>query len=273
MAKTRASVLALAAVAGLLVLPGSSGAARRAGIGKMIVTPNRVTAGSTGNDLTLSFTADSRAMRGQTVVDIPRGWSPPQRASASATGFVQLKPGTCAGSTRIAAVRGRRITIATNCLRGHGYQLLYENAAAPQISADGYLFLTQTRTGRGRKARLRPLGRGKQPVVRVRGGPVAALFMTATSVATAGVPFSVTVRAVDAYGNNAADYAGRLSFSSTDKAATLPAPYAYVAQDVAQHTFTGVILRTTGTQQITATDSLGHSVQSPPITVSPFSSG
>jgi hypothetical protein len=52
----------------------------------------------------------------------------------------------------------------------------------------------------------------------------------------------------------------------------MPAPYPYGPTDVAQHTFTGLVLRTIGTQRVTATDSHGFTVQSGPITVSPFSS-
>jgi hypothetical protein len=40
--------------------------------------------------------------------------------------------------------------------------------------------------------------------------------------------------------------------------------------DGAQHTFAGVVLRTSGTQTITATSSDGLKVTSPPIMVSPF---
>jgi hypothetical protein len=118
---------------------------------------------------------------------------------------------------------------------------------------------------------FKPLGPHKQPVVRVRGAAAAKLFMTVTSIATVGVPFSDTVRAIDPWGNNAADYAGTVTFTSTDPAATLPGAYTYGPKDTAQHTFTGVILRTPGTQQITATDSSGFTIVSGPITVSPFS--
>ena len=90
--------------------------------------------------------------------------------------------------------------------------------------------------------------------------------------ATAGQSFNATVRAVDAFGNNAADYAGTVTLTSTDAAATLPTPYAYGPADVAQHTFTGIVLKTPGTQRVTATDSHGFTVQSGPIAVSPFSS-
>jgi hypothetical protein len=92
--------------------------------------------------------------------------------------------------------------------------------------------------------------------------------MTLTSVATAGVGFTVTVRGVDPYGNNAFPYGGTVHLTSTDPHASLPGPYPYQPTDAAQHAFTGVILRTAGTQRITATDSSGLSFQSPPITVS-----
>ena len=92
--------------------------------------------------------------------------------------------------------------------------------------------------------------------------------MTVTSIATPGVAFTVTVRGVDRYGNNAFPYLGTVHLTSTDPHASLPGPYAYQPTDAAQHAFTGVILRTAGTQRITATDSNGFSFQSPPIAVS-----
>jgi hypothetical protein len=261
---------ALAALLGLLVVAGSSGAAGRIGVGKMTVTPNRVSAGSAGNDLTFTFTADSAALSGQTIVDVPVGWTPPQRTSSDGPGYVEIQPTGCLSSTRILAIARRRITIATACARRHLYRLVYHRATAPRLSADGYVFLTQTRPAArtGKNVAFRPLGPRKQPVVRVRGAAASALFMSTTSVATSGTPFNATVRAIDPYGNNAADYAGTVTLTSTDPAATLPAPYAYGPADLSQHTFTGVILRTPGTQRITATDSNGFSITSGPITVS-----
>jgi hypothetical protein len=238
----------------------------------MTVVPNRVTAGTTANELGFSFVADSAPLRGTTLVDVPRGWSKPQRTDPAAPGFVELQSAGCVG-TRIAGIAGRRIVIATQCPRRHLFRLLYHRAAAPLLSADGYVFLTQTRPAKARKKTpFRPLGPKKQPVVRVRGAAAAGLFMTVTSIATAGVPFNATVRAVDQFGNNAADYTGMVTLTSTDRAATMPAPYAYGPTDTSQHTFTGIVLRTPGTQRITATDSHGFTIQSGPITVSPFSS-
>jgi hypothetical protein len=266
----RKSLPAFSAVLGLLLLASSSGAASRVGVGKMTVTPNRVTAASTGNDLTFTFTPDSSALAGQTIVDVPFGWTAPQRGSSGGAGYVEVQPGTCSSSTRLLAISGRRITIATACGRRRVYRLLYHRATAPRFSSDGYVFLTETRSAAGnrRPAPFRPLGPRKQPVVRVRGGAATALFMTITSVATAGTPFNATVRAVDPYENNAADYTGTVTLTSTDPLATLPPPYTYGPTDTAQHTFTGLVLRTPGTQRITATDSHGFSITSGPITVS-----
>jgi hypothetical protein len=255
----------------VLVLTATGGAATRVGIGKMTVTPNRVPAGST-NDFTFGFLADAAAVRGTTLVDVPRGWSKPQQTSATAPGYFELQALGCPG-TRITGISGRRVVIATRCAKGHSFKVVYHRAAAPLLAADGYVFLTQTRPANApRKTRFKPLGPRKQAVVRVRGSAVAGLFMTVTSVATVGQAFNATVRAVDAFGNNAADYAGTVTLTSTDPKATMPTPYAYGPTDVAQHTFTGLVLRTVGTQRLTATDSHGFKVQSGPITVSPFSS-
>lgn len=263
----------LCALLGVLTLAGSSGAAGRVGVGKMTVTPNRASAGSTGNELIFTFLADSASLSGQTIVDVPRGWTPPQRTNPSGNGYVELQQAGCTSATRITGIVGRRIAIATECQRRHLYRLLYHRASAPLLSADGYVFLTQTRpASASKKVLFRPLGPRKQPVVRVRGAAVAKLFMTVTSIATVGVPFGVTTRAIDRWGNNAADYAGTVTLTSTDQAGTLPGAYGYGPKDTAQHTFTGVILRTPGTQRITATDSSGLTIQSGPITVSPFSS-
>jgi hypothetical protein len=260
---TRAALL-VAALAGLLPLSVAS-AADPAGVARMVVTPATLTAGSTGNDLTFNFIAN-RSLTGQTIVDVPRGWTVPQRRNASGPGYVELKRGTCGGSTRITAIASRRLRIATACKRGHGYQLLYHKATVPTIAADGYIFLTQTRTS-GAKAKFHPLARSGQPVVKVKGGPATGLDLTLTSVVTAGATFTVTVRAIDPYSNNAFPYGATVTLTSSDPVATLPGPYAYQPSDLAQHAFTGVVLRTPGTQTITATDSSGLTEQSPPIVV------
>ena len=205
------------------------------------------------------------------LVDVPRGWSNPQQTEPAAPGYVELQALGCPG-TRISGISGRRVVIAAKCAKRRSFKVLYHRAAAPLLAADGYVFLTQTRSANApKKTPFRLLGPKKQPVVRVRGAAQAGLFIAVTSVATAGVRFGAIVRAVDQFGNNASDYIGTVTLTTTDATGTMPAPYPYGLTDVAKHTFTGLVLRTLGTQRVSAKDSHGFTVQSGPITVSPFS--
>ena len=269
--KTTTGLLATALAALLAALAGgAAGAPVPVGSGKMRVVPNAVSAGST-NDFTFTFSADRSALTGTTTVDFASGWTPPQRSNPATPGYLEFQPGTCASSTKVVSLKARRLTIATSCKRGQSYTVLYHAATAPTIAADGYIFLTRTRPAAGgKKAKLLALGRLKQPIVKVRGGPVVGLALTVTTIATAGVDFGVTVRGVDVYGNNGYPYAAAASLTTSDPAATVPGPYTFMMGDGAQHTFEGVVLRTPGTQTITATSSDGLKVTSPPIMVSQF---
>jgi hypothetical protein len=93
--------------------------------------------------------------------------------------------------------------------------------------------------------------------------PAAAthLRVSAPTTATQGVAFSVTVVALDAYGNTANGYRGTIGWASSDPAAVLPGVYTFTAQDMGVHTFnTGVVLKTPGAQSVTATDSTTGSI-------------
>ena len=83
-------------------------------------------------------------------------------------------------------------------------------------------------------------------------GPVTFTLTTPASTSS-GSAFNVTVQTKDSAGNNLSAYRGTIQFSSTDGSATLPANYTFTAADAGAHTFTGVILRTTGSQTISAT--------------------
>ncbi|KAA6463329.1 hypothetical protein DYQ86_08455 [Acidobacteria bacterium AB60] len=83
-------------------------------------------------------------------------------------------------------------------------------------------------------------------------GPVTFTVTTPASVSS-GSAFNVTVQTKDSAGNNLSGYRGTIAFSSTDGSATLPANYTFTATDAGAHTFSGVILRTTGSQTISAT--------------------
>jgi hypothetical protein len=78
---------------------------------------------------------------------------------------------------------------------------------------------------------------------------------------TAGVPFDVTVTAVDPFGQVAVGYSGTVTFSTTDPdpGVVLPADYTFTLDDGGSHTFTDTglgetTLRTPGDQTLTATD-------------------
>ena len=284
-----------------LLVPAQSPSAAP-GLGRVDITPDHVAAGST-NTFKLTFTADTGPLQGQTLIDIPRGWSLPQAARLGVTGYVALAHDTCSSATKITRISGYRLTIATDCRRGQRFELTYGPAVASTLAADGYVFLTQTKPSGGTtatklvkvkkviknkktgkkvvktvtkrvtfvvKPTFRPLAQKKQPVVVVNGGPVDHLILNAPTIATAGTPFSVTVRAEDAFGNTASGYTGTVSFSSSDPAAFLPTPYTFTTNDFGAKTLGGVILRATGTQTITVSDGTGRADVGNPISVYSF---
>ncbi|NPV92741.1 MAG: leucine-rich repeat protein [Firmicutes bacterium] len=92
----------------------------------------------------------------------------------------------------------------------------------------------------------------------------AAVFATRLDVsapgnATAGTSFNFTVTAEDNSGNTATGYTGTVHFTSTDASSSLPSNYIFIALDNGTHTFSA-ILNTTGSQTITATDSVTASI-------------
>jgi hypothetical protein len=73
------------------------------------------------------------------------------------------------------------------------------------------------------------------------------------SATTAGNPMDVTVKALDQYGNVDTNYAGTVSFASTDTGAlaTVPGAYTFVLVDAGKHTFpAGVTLVTAGSRSV-----------------------
>jgi hypothetical protein len=284
----------------LLLVPAQSPAAP--GLGQVEVTPDHVAAGST-NTFKFTFTANTGPLQGQTLFDIPRGWSPPQATRSGATGYVALTSDTCSSATKLLGVAGNRLTIATDCKRGQSFEVSYGPAIASTLAADGFVFLTQTKptvgvtqtklvkvkkvvrnkkTGKRVtktivkrvqfvvKPTFRPLASNKQAIVVVVGGPVDRLTLNAPTIASSGTPFSITARAEDVYGNAASGYTGTVSFSSSDPDAFLPTPYTFTSADLGAKTLGRVILRATGPQTITVTDDAGRVDVSNSITVYSF---
>jgi hypothetical protein len=84
------------------------------------------------------------------------------------------------------------------------------------------------------------------------GAPHAILDFSAPSTATAGSPFTVTVT-VTVRGTRDTIINSIISFTSSDPAAVLPAPYQFTAADAGSHTWTnGFTLMTPGNQTISA---------------------
>lgn len=105
--------------------------------------------------------------------------------------------------------------------------------------------------------------------------PLDTLVLT-TSAANpdvAGTSLTATVTAKRPDGPTDAGYRDAIHFTSTDASATVPGDYTFGAGDAGVHAFTGVVLKTAGSQTITATDTAYTAITatSAPINVSPAS--
>jgi len=71
---------------------------------------------------------------------------------------------------------------------------------------------------------------------------------------TAFLPLTVIVEVRETPGSRVADYAGTVTFSSSDANATLPAPYTFTSVNAGFQPYYGVVFRTPGDQGWSATD-------------------
>ncbi|NLF97497.1 MAG: hypothetical protein GX569_12215 [Candidatus Riflebacteria bacterium] len=109
--------------------------------------------------------------------------------------------------------------------------------------------------------------------VEILGGVVASLAIDVPASVTAGVPFTISVRALDAFGNIADDYDDTWSFTTSDGApfpGSVPGDYTVIpAADAGQHTFYNASVLFNGpTSTITVTDGT-LATTSVPIIVNP----
>ena len=91
----------------------------------------------------------------------------------------------------------------------------------------------------------------------------AQFAISAPYYVSIGVPFSITVTALDAYNNIATGYTGTVQFTTTDKGTgvVLPSNYTFTSGDAGVYTFSDVTLETAGTQTLTATDTANNQIQ------------
>jgi Galactose oxidase, central domain len=112
---------------------------------------------------------------------------------------------------------------------------------------------------------------GTSNSINVSAGAASQFSVAAQATATAGTALNFTVNALDAWNNLATNYSGTVHFTSTDGQAVLPAN-----STLTNGTGTlSVTLNTTGSQTITATDSVTAAITgtSNSIQVSPPASG
>jgi hypothetical protein len=101
---------------------------------------------------------------------------------------------------------------------------------------------------------LTPAITGSQSGILVTAAAASGLVVSGFPASViAGTPGSVTVTAVDSYGNFAADYTGTVHFSSGDPLAQLPADYTFTAADQGVHVVQATLCRS-HFESITATD-------------------
>jgi ELWxxDGT repeat protein len=116
-----------------------------------------------------------------------------------------------------------------------------------------------------------PTPTGSEAGIAVTPTAASQLVVTTPASSMAGSPFSVTLTARDPYNNLATAYTGSVHFTSSDGQASLPGDYTFASGDAGVHTFAnGVILKTAGSQTVTARDTVTSSMTgNAAVTVSP----
>jgi hypothetical protein len=81
-----------------------------------------------------------------------------------------------------------------------------------------------------------------------------AFVLSLSGPASAGLPFDLLVRAVDAFGQTALGYTGTVTFATDDPDGSVPADYAFSAADAGTHTFVGAVTLYADGSTVTVTD-------------------
>jgi uncharacterized delta-60 repeat protein len=95
---------------------------------------------------------------------------------------------------------------------------------------------------------------GSDASIQVNPAAATHFVISGPSSVKSGSGFSITVTALDAYGNVATGYTGTVRFTDSVGGGTLPGNYTFTAADAGVHTFSGLKLKTKGTQTLTVTD-------------------
>jgi hypothetical protein len=95
---------------------------------------------------------------------------------------------------------------------------------------------------------------GSQTGIIVTPGAATGMALTSSTPFTAGVAGTVTVKVTDVYGNVVPTYTGTVALSSTDPLASTLGSHTFTTGDAGVYTYTGVVLKTAGTQSLFAFD-------------------
>ena len=142
MRASKRGIIGVVAVATVLTtssvgaLAAGGGGPKQAPPGNLTVTPSSFTAGSTGNNLTLRFTAKGATPAGGVLITFARAndWSPFQWTNKGVPGYVTLGKGTCTSDPiRYATSNASFIDVPNvRCTKSSQYlQLNYQNATVP----------------------------------------------------------------------------------------------------------------------------------------------
>jgi len=109
----------------------------------------------------------------------------------------------------------------------------------------------------------------ESPRIRIVGGPAEVIQVVSPSEVVAGMPFAVTVRALDSWGNISTEYDGSIRFKSSDSDASLPEEYSFSEGNRGVKRFEGVSMNSEGLHIISVKDDTGRESESNPIMVLP----
>ena len=105
------------------------------------------------------------------------------------------------------------------------------------------------------------------PHIVIVGGPADEIQVTSPSDVVVGSPISITVRALDTWGNQSDSFMGKISFSCSDPEASLPKEYAFKGEDRGVKRFDDVILNSIGLHTISVKNNGGMDGLSNPMVV------
>ncbi len=230
------------------------------GTGTLGASPTSVVAGSTGQTVTLTYTAAAGGMASGAVrVTLPAGWSAPSTTGTAA--------GYTTASTGAVGVAGQVITVSGVTLAGAGTLTITYGSTAG--GGPGATAPTSTGAGTtwGGEQRSSSSGAftnlGASPTVSITPGPLDNFLVEAAGggaigTQTVGVPFSVRVTARDVNGNTVTAFNGAGNTVDMSSSGTLTAgsgtTAAFTNGVLATHSLT---LGSTGSTTVTATRTSG----------------